>query len=151
VYDSGYGDEGEAITLVVMLFVFAIAIALAVGLHWLLYRAYQSIPAEHRQLEPGQVWLNLIPCFNFYWSFVVYVRLARSFRSYFLERHGHDPTGSFENLGLAYCVLALVSAIPYIGGCFALFSLGVLIAYLVKAWDLKRLVEADTMGAPRTF
>ncbi len=44
-----------------------------------------------------------------------------------------------------------MSAIPYVGMCFGLVAFVLLIMYLVKAWDLKRMVEAGTMGAPTTF
>ncbi len=157
MYDDPYGGYGaydsgpDPLVILIGLVAITIGLGIAIGIHWMLYRAFAAIPEEHRQLEPWQVWLNLIPCFNLFWSFVVFVRLPRSFRSYFIDRTGDDPTNGFETLGLAYCICTVVSAIPYVGMCFGLVTFVLLIMYLVKAWDLKRMVEAGTMGAPTTF
>ncbi len=85
MYDDPYGGYGaydsgpDPLVILIGLVAITIGLGIAIGIHWMLYRAFAAIPEEHRQLEPWQVWLNLIPCFNLFWSFVVFVRLPRSF------------------------------------------------------------------------
>ncbi len=50
---------------------------------WLIYGCFEALPAEHRKLEPGLVWLMLIPCFGAIWMFFVLPGLAKSYQSYF--------------------------------------------------------------------
>src|SRR5689334_14549782 len=49
----------------------------------LLYNAQSAIPPEHRRIEPGMVWLLLIPLFGLIWNFFVFQRIPESYQSYF--------------------------------------------------------------------
>jgi hypothetical protein len=54
------------------------------------------VSPENRRMEPGSVWLNLIPVFNLVWATVTVERVAESLRNEFRER-GMD--GSDEQYG----------------------------------------------------
>ncbi len=117
---------------------------IVLGIHiwilWLLQRCFQSIPQEFRLMEPWQVWLMLIPCFNIIWGFFVYPRLSRSFKQLFdaygEERHATGDCG--ELLGWLLPSFAIASAIPLLGGFLALADLIILIAYLVKVNGMRK-------------
>ena len=45
-----------------------------------LQKALEAISVQNRQMPPGQVWLSLIPLFNFVWMFFVVNKIAESFQ-----------------------------------------------------------------------
>ena len=78
---------------VVMLVVWGAACAgalVGVALHIMylvtLYRTFGNISARNRTMEPGMVFLNLIPAFGFVWQFFVVIRLAESLKNEFRDR-----------------------------------------------------------------
>ena len=69
---------------------FLIGMAIYAALLYLVFICFKRIPIEHRQMEPWQVWLLLIPLFNLVWNFFVYPKLAKSFQSYFAAQGRAD-------------------------------------------------------------
>src|ERR1700744_6454406 len=77
---------------------------------------------QYRLMEPGMVWLQLIPVIGVIWQFTVVARIADSFKSQnslvndehsilgltdgAVENMGQRPT---YNIGLAYCILITLS------------------------------------------
>lgn len=76
-------------------------------------RAIQVIAPISRKLSSGDVWFQLIPVFNFYWSFVVVNRLSASFAEEFdrlqISRKELYPTRA---LGIASILLYFLSLVP---------------------------------------
>ncbi len=114
---------------------------------WLLQGWIARIPKEHRKVEPGQVWLLLIPLFNLYWNFRVFPPAAESFDSYFKSRN--ETVESPLQLAKLFCwvsVACLAAFIPclgmIVGPIAGLGSLVLLIVVLVKFSSLK-----DKIGA----
>jgi hypothetical protein len=98
-----------------------------------LSKALSRCHPRNRTMEPGQVWLNLIPLFNIVWQFITVYRVADSLRNEFSDRGWHRRDEDYgRGLGTAYCVLNLVSAIPYLGALFGLAGLICFIIYWVK-------------------
>jgi hypothetical protein len=62
-------------------------------------RVLRQVSAENRRMEPGQVWLNLIPIFNIIWATVTVERVAESLRNEFRERAMDGPA---EQYGRGY-------------------------------------------------
>jgi hypothetical protein len=90
----------------------ACAIALAmfglfIWMVFLIYRAAASVPVEHRRMDPGLVWLLVIPVFQNVWAFFVAGQvcggLSDAFEARGLER---GDCGRFK--GLAYAVLTVI-------------------------------------------
>lgn len=140
-----FGDEEAA--MIIGIVGAALAIGCVVGLVikcvilYLVHNAYKVVPAEFRMLEPGHIWLLLIPCFPVVWNFFVYQRIPESFRRC-LEARGQTQYGDCgQQLGLALSVCACCSIVPYIGGLFAIAHLVLLIVLIVKMYELKRVVE----------
>ena len=64
-----------------------------------LQRALARCRPECRTMEPGQVWLNLIPLFNIAWMFITVLRISESLRNEFYER-GRSRRGDDYGQGL---------------------------------------------------
>ena len=88
---------------------------------------------ENRDMEPGLVFLNLIPLFNLGWIFYTVIKVRDALKAEFLLRDlkSDDPEFSF-GVGLAYCITAACSIIPVIGTFTALASLVLWIIYWVQ-------------------
>ena len=129
----------------VFLFVIlAIALAVAIVIIILLSGCLKVIPPEHRLMEPGMVWLLLIPLFNLVWMFFVYIRIPRSYQRYFAAQGRTEFGDCGEQLGLwtAICAVASMVPIPVLNMLVSLASLVLLILFLVKVVGLKKHVTA---------
>ena len=149
-FDFGQQPQGpppEALAgmLLVFLIVFVVALAIAILLLYLVYSCYQRIPPQHRQMEPWQVWLLLIPLFNLIWNFFVYPKLAKSFQSYFAEQGRTDVGDCGEQLGLWYAICAALCAIPCVNYIAGPAALVLWIIFIVKAMGLKGQIPEQTM------
>ncbi len=100
---------------------------------------------RNRSMEPGQVYLNLIPCFGAVWIFITVNRISESLRHEYDDR-GIDAPGDYgHNLGVTYAALVLAGLIPYIGALFGLAGLVCWILYWVKMAEYKReLAEGES-------
>lgn len=135
--------------MILLLIVFAINVLII----FILYNAFKVVPLRHQKIEAGLIWLLLIPCFPLVWNFFVFIRVPRSFQSYFQEK-GYTGAGDCgESLGLTYSILTACGMIPYLGYIASIAGLVVLIIFLVKMNDLKRVVmqyEAAAANVPST-
>jgi hypothetical protein len=119
---------------------FAVFLLINVVVCWLLYNALDRIPASFRQMEPAMVWLLLIPCFSWFWNFMVFPKIARSFKAYFDSVQATDVGDCGEKLGLWYSILIVASIIPFLGWFAGVAALVLLILYLIKATELKNRI-----------
>src|SRR5688500_569860 len=76
---------GCGVTAFVLVFVLGVSFLAALG------RVLRRVEPENRRMEPGQVWLNLIPIFNLVWATVTVERVAESLRNEFRERGMDGP------------------------------------------------------------
>ena len=110
---------------------------------YLMAAAIKVLPEEHLQITTGKIWLQMIPCFNIVWAFLVVQGISGSFRSYFLSR-GQTQYGDCHNqLGLFYCIAVCCNFVPYLNMISGLASIVLLIIYLVQIHQLKATVAAD--------
>jgi hypothetical protein len=86
-------------------------------------------------MEPGMVWLLLIPIFNLVWIFFVYIRLAKSFQNAYAAMGRNDQGDCGEKLALWYCISYVVCCLPPV-------TLVLLIMTLVKFAGLKNGLPA---------
>jgi hypothetical protein len=129
---------GIAILLVIALVAFVISLAIFALVAWFISENYKAIPAQFRKMEPGKVWLMLIPFFNLYWIFPVFLGLADSFKATFDSRGVLDVGDCGRQLALWYCICAAVSIVPCVQYISAPASLVLLILFLIKASELKK-------------
>jgi hypothetical protein len=92
-----------------------LCVALVVGLIVIclflatLRNALERVSPHNRLLEPGLVWVCLIPCLNLFWQFVVYTRVPASLAKEFQERGQHDGSNYGKGIGLALAVINVLS------------------------------------------
>ena len=126
-----------AAMLVVILVVIAIFLAIQAGVCYLISSMVKAIPAANRKVEPGSVWLMMIPCFNLYWAFPLYQRIAESFMSYFQAQGRTDVGDCGKQLGLWAAICLACGVIPILNYVAGPAHLVCLIMLLVKWNGLK--------------
>lgn len=70
-----------------------------------LQRALKNCSPASRTMQPGKVWLWLIPVFGLVWQFIVVTSIAKSLRNEFarLEIPCSEPAPA-QTTGLAFCI-----------------------------------------------
>ena len=131
-----HGIVGLGVVLVALV----VSLAIQAIICYLLMNCFKAIPSEFRLMEPGMVWLLLIPCFNLVWIFFVFPRLSKSFKTCFDSVQDTTVGDCGAALGLTYAILCVVSIIPYLGCLTGVAALVVLIIYLVKVTGLKNRI-----------
>ncbi len=98
-----------------------------------LQRALEKCAPNARTMQPGMVWLLLVPLFNIIWSFFVVLALAKSLANEFARRGVPSPEAEpGQSIGLAMCICACCGVIPILGVLASLASLVLWIMYWVK-------------------
>jgi hypothetical protein len=100
----------------------------------------KKVPAQHRKMEPGLVWLLMIPCFPIIWNFFVFQRIPDSFKSYFDSVGRTDVGDCGKGIGLGYAICAACSVIPFLNYVAGPATLVLLIINLVKMNELKNKI-----------
>ncbi|MDG2423234.1 MAG: DUF4328 domain-containing protein [Phycisphaerales bacterium] len=131
----------------------AIVVGVLVVVIWLIYDAAKAADPKHRNMEPGLVWLLIIPIFNVFWNFRALPAVADSLAAT-LRDHGKDEgdCGRFFGyiwslLMIAWWILLIVgiaggNAMAFAGGNAASVSVAALglIGILKLIADLAILV-----------
>lgn len=127
IYDYGGYDGFDGTSLfagIAAVGVFAVVmlglVALEIFFLLSMQKALNRCSPSNRTMEPGMVWLQLIPVFGMVWSFFVVLKTSESLDA---EIRYRNITGQERNpgrgVGLASCILSawvsLVGWIPYIG------------------------------------
>lgn len=101
-------SELGCIGFLLLLLVF-VAMLAAVG------RVLGLVAPKNRRMEPGQVWLNLIPVFNIIWMPVTVERVGESIRNEMVAR-GRDRQGDGygKTTGLTGLVLLATGILPLV-------------------------------------
>jgi hypothetical protein len=121
----------------------------------------RAVAKQNRKLEPGMVWLQLIPLFGMVYQFIVVSRISQSLQREFnswgsddsilgyadsesVEIGNSEPTYA---LGIAYCTLFCCSIIPFLGPFASLAGLVCWIIYWVKLAEYKaKVTRRRVMG-----
>jgi hypothetical protein len=124
---------------------FLIGLLVAVIFYLLtLSRALALCSPRNRTMEPGMVWLNLVPLLNIAWMSVTVMKVAESLKNEFHSRRMDDGGSYGLILGMIYCGLNLVSIgfnfigkiVPlvdlFVGLPLGLIAMACWIAYWVK-------------------
>jgi hypothetical protein len=75
---------------------------------------------RNRTMEPGQVWLNLIPGFNTIWFFITVSRIAESLKLEYASRGWSTRQNFSHTLGIVLAVFSLLNCGCYVGGLIPL-------------------------------
>jgi hypothetical protein len=140
-------DQFASIGLLVASALFLLlGLAVAIAICVLLSGVLKRVPVQFREMEPGLVWLLLIPCFNLIWNFFVFPKTSRSLKAYFDSVGDNTVADCGGGLAMAYCILSVVSLVPYLGCLTGIASLVVLVIYLVKVNELKNRIPESAAG-----
>ncbi|MSQ96441.1 MAG: hypothetical protein EXR98_18065 [Gemmataceae bacterium] len=74
--------------------------------------ALKQVSPENRSMQPGSVYLALIPCFHFVWLFFVVVRVANSLEKEFRERGLSSDGDCGKRVGILGAILLCLCASP---------------------------------------
>ena len=110
---------------------FAIIVKFFIHLHTLISKC----KLENIKMEPGLVWLNLIPIFNLGWIFYTTIKIRDTLEAEFKSRNikSDDPRFAYS-IGFAHCVTLACSIIPFIGFFTLIASFILWIIYWVKTY-----------------
>ncbi len=132
------------IFMVVMVFLFILVLAVEIFIYIYLFSVLKRVPKEFRKMDPGLVFLLLIPCFNTIWMFFVYIRISESLKAYFDSKNNQTVGDCGKQIGLWAAILSaawILQFIPFIGQAAPLAGLVLFIIYLVKLHELKNLIK----------
>ena len=91
-------------------------------------------------MEPGLVWLLMIPLVPLVWNFFVYLRLPESYQSYFASVGRTDVGDCGRGIGQWYAICFLACAVPCVNYVAGPAALVLLIIFLVKVMGLKNQI-----------
>jgi hypothetical protein len=79
-----------------------------------LQKALNRCSPASRAMNPGMVWLMLIPLFNLVWQFFVVLNMAKSLGAEFQARGIPEEPDPGQTIGLIMCVSALLCGPIYL-------------------------------------
>ena len=110
---------GAVAVILILLIIIAVILAVLGVFIWmifLVYRAGGAVPAEHQRMDPGMVWLMVIPVFQTIWAFFVASRICGGLSAAF-EARGLDRGDCGRFKGMAYAVsMVLQLVLSIVGG-----------------------------------
>lgn len=117
-----------------------LVISLIVGVLFLLnlHRLLDAIKPANRTMEPGLVWLNLIPIFNLGWLFYTVIKISEALGAELAERGLDNPDEGGKVLGLVMAGTVVGGLIPLLGGISSLAALVVGIIYWIKMVEYRK-------------
>jgi uncharacterized membrane protein len=78
----------------------------------MLMRTLQLVRPRNRAMEPGQVWLNFVPCLNIVWQFLTVLWVAKSLDAEYRDRGMHEGGEDYgKKLGLTGLIVNIVGGI----------------------------------------
>jgi hypothetical protein len=111
-----------------------------------LQKALNRCSPENRAMQPGMIWLLLIPLFNIVWIFFVVLNMAKSLGAEFLKRGIAAEPEPGKTLGLAYAIVAassiVISWIPCVGSLAGIAIVVLWIMYWVKIAGYSKQLES---------
>lgn len=128
------GDLLQPWHLMVLGFVFCAIFLIPVIFYLLtLQRALARCSPVSRTMEPGMVWLCLIPFFSLIWNFFVVMALGKSLGNEYARRGIPSPEPlPGQPIGLAMSICMCCSIIPVLGILASLAGLVLWIMYWIK-------------------
>jgi hypothetical protein len=100
--------------LTLVLIIFVIMLVPKIFYLLTLQKALNRCSPECRAMNPGMVWLMLIPLFNLVWQFIVVLNMAKSLGAEFRKRGLPEEPEPGQTMGLVMCVSSLLCGPVYI-------------------------------------
>ncbi len=134
---------GFSAIISILWFIFIIG-GLAVLIIWLVVmnRALDQISHDIRKMEPGAVWLCLIPLFGLVWQFMVTNAVASGIAGEFAVRNMFPKESKpGAATGTTGCILMCCCIIPYAGIGIALIGLVFMIVHIAKISEYNKALN----------
>ena len=98
---------------------------------------------ENRAMEPGLVWLNLIPIFSLFWLFWTVIKIRDSLQKEYESRSldTKEVTDTY-NMGLGLAISSVSGIIPVIGLITGIAALVFLIIYWIKTSGCRKTLSS---------
>lgn len=127
--NSAAYQAGQAFGMLIG-FLVGLAIIIIPAIFYLLtlQKALNRCSPESRAMQPGMVWLMLIPLFNLVWQFFIVLNMAKSLEAEFRKRGLAIEPDPGKTLGLVMCILVCCGIIPFLG---ILCSLGAFVCWII--------------------
>ncbi len=135
--------------ILIIFFVLLLCFVPAILYLLMLQRTLTLVSPDLRRMPPGQVWLMLIPVFGIIWHFIMVRNIADSLAAELHKRNlPYEEERPGYKVGLAMCILGVVSLIPIIGSIASIAALVLFIIYWVKIAGYKRQLEQANFFQP---
>jgi len=107
-----------------------------------LYNTLSKCAPGFRTMEPGLVWLLLIPFFHLVWNFFVVMAIGRSLANEYARRGIPSPEPlPGQPIGIAMSVCTCCCIIPVLGALSALAAFVLWIIYWIKVAEYSQLLD----------
>ncbi len=131
-------SAGDAITLLIVhgtCVVLTVFLAIHIPFMLNLSGCLQQVRPKNRDMEPGQVWLALIPIFNIVWMPIIVTRVASSLNREYRDRRWSSRGKDYgQSVGMAFCICSISAIIPIalvIPYCGALFGIAGMVCFII--------------------
>jgi hypothetical protein len=163
---EGAGGAALGMLCFVLLGVLAVVLVIAIFYLLTLQKALSRVSPRNRLMEPGMVWLMLVPCINIIWQFMIAIRVPDSLRNEFRARGRDDGSDYGKSIALTQAILGLVNGIgsnflrsspelEMVGGLISLglslVGLVLFIIFWVKVANYSSQLAADDWEDRGTF
>lgn len=111
-----------------------------------LFNVLNAVAPANRKLEPGLVFLLLIPLFNLVWNFIVVGKLRDSLQAEYAERELQGD-GFAYGVGLAMSILFACGIIPIVNLLVGIPALICWIIFWVKMAGYRKTLMASARAA----
>jgi hypothetical protein len=126
----------------VICFILIVAIIIQVFFILTCSRCVEKVSRRNRAIEPGACWLQIIPLFNLYYTFVLTSKVSESVRNEYESRRLR-PDGDFgKQIGMWWAICNVASLVPYLGTLTGLVGLVLFIIYWVKVYGYSKELDA---------
>lgn len=128
--------------LIFVLIAMAIGIAVIVFYILTMQKALNLAGPRHQKMNPGLVWLMLIPLVNLVWHFFVVKNVSESVKSWAAEK-GVEVGDASYTIGLIACIANCCGLIPVLNLLAGPVGLVCFIIWWVKVAGLNKLMSAQ--------
>lgn len=142
-------DYFQPMHLLIIFFIFGLFLIPVIFYLLMLQNALNKCAPVSRTMEPGMVWLMLIPLFHLIWQFLVVVALAKSLGNEY-RRRGipcPDPLPG-QSIGMAMCICGCCGIIPIVGFLAGPAAFVLWIIYWIKIAEFSRILDFPPVAIP---
>lgn len=115
-----------------------------------LQNTLKAIQPQNRKMPSVNVWLLLIPIFNFVWHFFVVINITKSIDAEYQSKGVNESSKGTYNIGLAMCILYAINWIPLLSIITSIPTIICWILFWVQISGHKNRIIALSQSTPAT-